>query len=102
MSIKLKSKSRKKKKNNSLLVLLVISFILLAGLGAAILSLSQKARTYQQREQELESQIALELKKAETFKEQEKYRQTLKFVEEIARERLNLVFPDEIIVIPHE
>ena len=102
MSVRLKSKSRKKKKNNSLLILLVITVILLAGLGAAILSLSQKAKSYQAREQELESQIALELKKAETFKEQEKYRQTLKFVEEIARERLNLVFPDEIIVIPHE
>ena len=80
----------------------MISFILLAGLGAAILSLSRKAADLEMREKELESQIELELKKADTFREQEKYRQTLKFVEEIARERLNLVFPDEIIVIPHE
>lgn len=102
MSIKLKSKSRKKKKNNSWIILLVITVMLLAGLGIAIHNLSGTAASYEARQAQLESLIAAEDARTDAFAEMEKYRQTLRFIEEMARERLKLVFPGEVIVKPIE
>ena len=102
MSIKLKSKSRKKKKNNSWLVLLLITVLLLSGLGIAIHHLSQSAASYAAREAQLQALIAAEESKASRFEEEAKYRQTMRFIEQKARERLNLVFPGEVIVKPIE
>ena len=102
MSIKLKSKSRKKKKSNSWLILLVITVLLMAGLGIAIHNLSREASTYSTQEAQLESLIAAEDEKTKQFEEEAKFRQTLRFVEKKARERLNLVFPGEVVVKPIE
>ena len=43
-----------------------------------------------------------EEEKAGVFDEQTKYRQTLRFIEQMARERLNLVFPGEVIIKPED
>ncbi|MBQ7146637.1 MAG: septum formation initiator family protein [Lachnospiraceae bacterium] len=102
MSIKLKSKSRKKKKNNSWLILLLITVLLLGGLGIAIHNLSKSASSYAAREAQLQALIAAEESKASRFEEEAKYRQTMRFIEQKARERLNLVFPGEVIVKPIE
>ena len=100
MSIKLKSKSRKKKKNNSWAILLLITALLLAGLGVAIHNLSQTADALKEREKELTTLIEAEDERTASFEEEAKYRQTLRFIEEMARQRLNLVFPGEVIVKP--
>ena len=100
MSVKLKSKSRKKKKNNSRLILLLFFVMLLSGLGLSIHSLSQQEAYYSAKLAELESRLEEENLRSESFEELEKYHQTLRFIEQIARERLNLVFPGEIIVKP--
>lgn len=102
MSIKLKSKSRKKKKDKTLVILLVIAVLLVAGFGVAIHSLSDKAASYAAYEAELESRIAAEEGRAYEVREMSKLQQTLRYIEMIARERLGLVYPGEVIVKPSE
>lgn len=51
----------------------------------------------QERIEELQAQIEEEKKRAEEIKEYEKYVQTKKFAEEVAKEKLGLVYEDEII-----
>ena len=102
MSIKLKSKSRKKQRNTGLAALIIIVVLLLAGMGIAIHNLSEKAAAYAMREAELESLIALEEERANEFTELARFRQTLKYIEMIAREKLGLVYPEEIILKPEQ
>ena len=59
--------------------------------------LRQKGEAYQQREEELMSAIAEEEARAEEIEELRKYVQTKKYAEEVAKERLGLVYEDEIL-----
>lgn len=46
----------------------------------------------------LNEQIVAEQKRAEELSRQEQYRQTKAYVEEVAHEKLGLVYPDEIFI----
>lgn len=50
----------------------------------------------------LNAQIAAEQVRAEELREQEQYRQTKAYVEEVAHEKLGLVYPDEIFIKVNE
>lgn len=94
---------KKKKKNNlSWLVLLAVALFLIVGMGIAVHNLSDKAASYAAREAELESLIAAEEGRAYEYKEMSKLRQTLRYIEILAREKLGLVYPGEILVKPDE
>lgn len=60
-------------------------------------SLKQKQEKYMLREQELQHQIDLENKRTEELKELETYTKTKKYVEEVAKDKLGLVYENEII-----
>ena len=59
--------------------------------------LRRKGETYERREEELMTAIAEEEARAEEIEELKKYVQTKKYVEEVAKERLGLVYEDEIL-----
>ncbi len=61
------------------------------------IQLRQKNTAYQQREEELMALIEQEEKRTEEIEELKKYVQTKKYAEEIAKERLGLVYEDEIL-----
>jgi cell division protein FtsB len=63
----------------------------------ASLSLRVSNANKQERIAELESQIEAEKEKAEEIEEYGKYVQTKKYAEEVAKEKLGLVYEDEII-----
>lgn len=63
----------------------------------ASLSLRVSNANKQERVAELESQIEAEKEKAEEIEEYGKYVQTKKYAEEVAKEKLGLVYEDEII-----
>lgn len=59
--------------------------------------LRQKQEAYAQREEALLLQIAEEQKRAEQIEEYKKYTQTKKYVEEVAKDKLGLVYEGEIV-----
>ena len=65
--------------------------------SVASLSLRASNANKQEKIAELESQIEAEEKKSEELEEYSKYVQTKKYAEEVAKEKLGLVYEDEII-----
>lgn len=89
----------RKKRHNRLGMMLVTFCILMmmVVVGVSSLELRAKQRMYSQREQVLQQQIDEQLLRAEALAEYEKYTRTNAFVEEVAKDKLGLVYDGEII-----
>lgn len=94
----------KKKKQNSLAIILVtmVVLIMMVVVMANNRSLKAKLATYQEKEQILTEQIEAEKERAKEIEEFEKYTKTKKYIEDVAREKLGLVYEDEIIIQTQE
>lgn len=90
----------RKKRQNKLAMLLVTMVVLVMLVVVAIdnHNLEVKLAQYRQKEESLNQQIEEEMKRAEEIAEFEKYTGTKKYIEEVAREKLGLVYEDEIII----
>ena len=58
-------------------------------------SMNTRLGEYQDRQAQLQEQIDIEKERAQEIENQEKYTHTMKYIEETARKRLGLVYPDE-------
>lgn len=76
----------------SLVVLMLLVVVAFNSIG-----LMAKKEAYQQKEAALEEQIAAEQERAQEIEEFEKYTHTKKYIEEVAREKLGLVYEGEIL-----
>ena len=90
---------RKKRRQNRFGMFLATIVVLLLMLVVSVksVSLMQKEKTYQAREEQLQAQIDEETKRSADIKEFAKYTQTKKYIEEVAIDKLGLVYPGEII-----
>ena len=61
-------------------------------------NLKKKLEVYKEKEQMLTEQIEEEKERTKEIEEYTKYTKTKKYIEEIAREKLGLVYEDEIII----
>lgn len=64
------------------------------------IDLQAKQESYDARIAQLNAQIAQEEQRSEEIAEYEKYTKTKKFVEEVAKDKLGLVYEGEIIFMP--
>lgn len=89
----------RKKRQNRMGMLLVTTVVLMMLLVVTVKSieLREKRETYMAREAALMEEIETEQARSEEIAEYEKYTQTKKYVEEIAKEKLGLVYEGEII-----
>ena len=76
----------------SCVVLLMLVFVTVASMGLKVQNTKKQARI-----EALNSLIEEEKKKAEEIEEYSKYVQTKKYAEEVAKDKLGLVYEDEII-----
>ncbi len=93
------SRVRRQKPSNKLVGLAVVVIVI-----ALVLFFNSRSKVIQAKNSEdadrieqLESQIEAESARAEELEEYGKYVNTKQFVEEIARDKLGLIYPDEII-----
>ena len=94
---------RKKKENRLGMVMVTIAVcMLLVVVPVKSVELRHKQETYAARIAQLDSQIEEEKQRAEDIEEYEKYTKTTKFVEEIAKDKLGLVYEGEIIFKPED
>jgi len=91
--------NRRKKIRRHLGSFAIVGVVLLLLVFVSVASLSLRASNANKQEKiaELESQIEAEEKKSEELEEYSKYVQTKKYAEEVAKEKLGLVYEDEII-----
>lgn len=78
-------------------VAMMAILIMTAVVGINSISLKQKEEQYAAREQELVSLIEAEEQRAQELQEFETYTKTKKYAEEIAKDKLGLVYENEII-----
>lgn len=99
VSIMAKRVEFRTKKNNRLGMVTVL--ILVAMFCSVIfiksVSLRNKRDEYNKRIEILEAQIEEEQERTLELEEYEKYTKTVKYVEEVAKEKLGLVYEDEIV-----
>lgn len=80
--------------------LVVLSLAVVVNLKGA--ALKAKDLEYQIREESLQKQMEEESQRKTELKEREIYVQTKQYIEEVAKEKLGLVSPDEILLKPIE
>lgn len=100
---KRKAKFRKNRKNGLIVPILAITFILcltVVMLNVSSMSLQAKRDETNERIATLERQIEEQQKRKLELEEHERYTKTTKYVEEVAKEKLGLVYEDEIIFEP--
>lgn len=89
-----------KKGKQSRLGMALVSFVVIMLLAVIIVKsvqLNDKRAEYDAKEAQLQEQIAEEEKRTQELVEYEKYTKTAKYVEEVAKDKLGLVYEDEII-----
>ena len=89
----------RKRRQNRLAMLLVTTVVLMMMLVVTFKSveLREKRQFYMDREEALLREIEAEEERSAEIEEYGKYTQTKKFVEEVAKEKLGLVYEGEII-----
>ena len=91
--------SRRKSKAGLILVLIVV-LVVIAATSVKAMSLHEKSEQLAVTERQMEAQIESEKMKATELENREKYMQTKKFIEDEAKNKLGLVYPDEIVIRP--
>lgn len=89
-----KKNKRKKIKQGKRAIILAVA-ILFVVLSVEKASLNKKSAVYAQKQQQLQDEIDDAKKEKKAIEEQEKYMQTKKYVEEVAKDKLGLVYPKE-------
>ncbi len=92
-------KNRNRKSHNRIGMTLVLTAVFMLFITLAIKSygLYEKNSDYKETEQKLEEEIKDENDRTEELENLKKYMQTKKYVEEVAKDKLGLVYKDEII-----
>lgn len=98
MSSKRRRRKKKNSKGLSVVFFVVVFFCLCVGFRIGLLK-KQNNELIQKREA-LEFEMKAEEQRTKDLKATEKYMQTKKFKEEVAKEKLGLVYPDEILIEP--
>ena len=99
------SKKKKKDKLGNRMALLGITFVVISMAVVVNLrgaSLKDKELQYQMKEETLQKRLEQEEQRAEQLEEQRIYVQTKQYIEKVAKEKLGLVNPDEILLKPAE
>ena len=92
-----RKQERKKSYKGNILVVYIVVLLLFGVVMVGSRSLHVKDETYRQREAELQTQIDEQLAIQAGLKKYDEYTHTKKYIEEVARTKLGLVYPDEII-----
>ena len=94
-----KKAAYRKKRQNRLAMVLVTIVVLMMFVVVAIKSveLREKKEFYELRVAQLQEEIDAEMARTEEIEEYGKYTQTKKYVEEVAKDKLGLVYEGEII-----
>ncbi len=93
-------KSIKSRKKTGIVTIVLL--LMLVVMSYNIVKLYDKNREYASREDELQKELEKEEERQEELSAYEEFTKTIEYVEQIAREKLGLVFENEIIFKPED
>lgn len=88
---------RRKQNKSAVLCISLIAMLLLGVMTVQNLSLYSKRQSYQAREEELQIQLESEEQRQIEMEEYKEYVTTEEYIEQTAKSKLGLVYPNEII-----
>ncbi len=89
---------RKRRQNRfSMFLVSIVVLMILVAVWVRSMELQRKLDTYTAKQEQLEEQIADEEERQQEIEEFSKYTQTKKYAEDVAKEKLGLVYEDEIL-----
>ena len=95
---------RKGKKQSKLGILLIIAALVLVSVVTTVraYNLHEKADELTVTERQLQTELTNVKQKKTDLEQQQKYMKTKKYIEDEAKDKLGLVYPDEIVIKPRE
>jgi len=93
---------KKKKRKNGFKIIAVAVLVLFAVISYNSVELQAEKRALEKQKAELEEQLQTEQERSGELEEKKAYMQTVRYIEEVARKVLGLVYPDETILRPEE
>ncbi len=91
------STARKKRARTGKICISCMVLVLAVILSFQIVRLHNQDVAYQEQEEQLETELAAEEQRADDLQQQEEYVGTDEYVEDVARSKLGMVYPDEIL-----
>lgn len=98
----LKERKRRSQNRFAMMSISTVVLMLLVVITLKSVELHEKNDYYASREAVLTKQIEQEQERTEEIAEYKKYVKTKKYVEEVAKDKLGLVYSDEVIFKPQE
>lgn len=92
-----RKQERKKIYKGNVVIVYIVVLLLFGVIAIGSKSLQNKDDAYRLREEELRASINEQLAIKEEYKAYDEYTHTKKYIEDVARNKLGLVYPDEII-----
>jgi cell division protein FtsB len=97
-----RNSGKKKKRKNGLKIIAVAVLVLFAVITYSSVELQAEKRALEKQKAELEEQLQTEQERSGELEDKKAYMQTVRYIEEVARKVLGLVYPDETILRPEE
>ena len=94
--------TKRRKRKNGLKIIAGTVLVLFSVISYSSVQLQTKKRALEKQKNELEEKLQSEQERSEELENQRAYMQTVRYIEEIARKVLGLVYPDETILRPKE
>ena len=102
MKRKVRNTGKNTNRKNGLKIIAVAVLVLCGVITYSGIELQAEKRALEKRKSELEAELQTEQERSEELEDQRAYMQTVRYIEEIARKVLGLVYPDETILRPQE
>ncbi len=102
MKVVARNTGKIEKRKNGLKIIAVAVLVLFAVISYSGIQLQAEKRALEKKKSELEEQLQTEQERSAELEDQRAYMQTVRYIEEVAREVLGLVYPDETILRPEE
>lgn len=96
------SRTRRRQSRLGMLLVFVAMVVVAAASTVRAFSLNDKSRELAVTETSLEQELAAVQQQSIELENREKYMQTKKYIEDEAKDKLGLVYPDEIVIKPNE
>ncbi len=93
---------KKKKRKNGLKIIAVAVLVLFGVITYSSVELQAEKRALEKQKAELEEQLQTEQERSGELEDKKAYMQTFRYIEEVARKVLGLVYPEETILRPEE
>lgn len=98
----IRNTGRKEKRKNGLKIIAAAVLVLFVVITCSSIELQAKKSALEKQKSELEAELQTEQERSEELEDQRAYMQTVRYIEEVARKVLGLVYPDETILRPEE